>query len=348
MIKLLPDNCNTVYADLYQKVLLPVPVLGTIVSKKIKGTDYLYEQVFKNGIRQQNYIGKDCPELRKSFILNKEKSNVIIKEKKRLVAMLCAAGANFEKGRPSKILKTLETTGIFKIGAVLVGSFAYSCYGNMLGFENNFGLARTTDMDFAVERKIEISEFDLPEILKLNLPEFEKGKDFSPFLKSFDFISEDGFSIKFLTLKNSTAEKSPLEISYLNINAQPLDYMDYLMESNVKAVVVAQDGILVNVPTPGRFALHKLAVSQLRPICLTVKSKKDISQAESILTVLLEDNPGEILLAFDGLKDRFELLKHVVEGAKKLTPEVFGKLNDLHDMTNIHVNWNEEIGGFTC
>jgi hypothetical protein len=70
----------------------------------------------------------------------------------------------------------------------------------------------------------------------------------------------------------------------------------------VPAVVLYGAGILVNVPDPARFALHKMLVSQLRPASQPEKKRKDLAQASSIIAYLLEENPGSLLLAFDAAR----------------------------------------------
>ena len=47
----------------------------------------------------------------------------------------------------------------------------------------------------------------------------------------------------------------------LNITLQPLPFMEYSLEKFEQAVVFGNEGsVLVNVPSPERYALHKLLV----------------------------------------------------------------------------------------
>ncbi len=48
-----------------------------------------------------------------------------------------------------------------------------------------------------------------------------------------------------------------------------------------------------------RYALHKLVISRRRPAALQTKAKKDILQAQQLLSVLLADRPGDVELAFE-------------------------------------------------
>ena len=84
----------------------------------------------------------------------------------------------------------------------------------------------------------------------------------------------------------------------------PLRFLDYLIEETQPAAVVGGSGILVNVPRPGRFALHKLLVAGRRTAATRAKARKDRVQAGALLRVLLEDVPGEITLAWKALSAR--------------------------------------------
>jgi len=67
-----------------------------------------------------------------------------------------------------------------------------------------------------------------------------------------------------------------------------------------------EHGIMINVPAPGRFAIHKCIVSQKRPAALAAKTLKDQSQAAQIFEVLLDSRPADITLAFEAAKSHGE------------------------------------------
>lgn len=70
-----------------------------------------------------------------------------------------------------------------------------------------------------------------------------------------------------------------------------LRYLDFLIYDEVNAVSLYGMGIPINVPSPERFAVHKLIVSRIRvdTSFSQAKSRKDIRQSEALLEVLLED-----------------------------------------------------------
>lgn len=53
-------------------------------------------------------------------------------------------------------------------------------------------------------------------------------------------------------------------------------------------------GVLVNVPSPARFAIHKLLVAQDRPAAFQPKARKDLVQAALLIDALDELRPGDV------------------------------------------------------
>lgn len=328
----LPDNCVTLYADLQQKVMDSIAVEpgGSFVSKSVKGMTYWYFQTQQvSGQRKQIFVGKETPELLariKAARLAKADAANILNERKRLVAMLSAGGATMEKGRPARIIDSMAKAGLFDGGGVLVGSFAFACYGNMLGVTFASSLSRTEDIDFSIQREIQIGmSRNIGEELQRVDPSLKLPRQIRPSAKPFEMIASDGFKVEFLTTRDDPADKTPVLIEQLSIHAQPLEYMDYLIENNQPAVLLYGAGVPVRVPDPARFALHKLAMSQLRPSGAKNKADKDLRQAEAIFGVLLEDNPGLLLLAADALNVRADLMCNIVRAGAALLPSQMKK-----------------------
>jgi hypothetical protein len=83
-----------------------------------------------------------------------------------------------------------------------------------------------------------------------------------------------------------------------------LRFLDYLIDSPVRAAVVDGGVVAVNVPDAARFALHKLMIAGERPAAMQPKREKDLSQAAQVLEVLYDDRPGDIVLAWEALAVR--------------------------------------------
>ncbi len=70
MIKRLPDNCLSLYADLLQKTIESQHAVlggGSFVSKSIKGAVYWYYQTKIGGETKQKYIGRESESLLKDI-----------------------------------------------------------------------------------------------------------------------------------------------------------------------------------------------------------------------------------------------------------------------------------------
>jgi len=326
-MRLLPDNTFALYADLLQKVQdsrLAALHGGSYVSKLVHGSRYWYYQTRTLAGQVQRYLGKESAELLAQIEAARQSQaalGAIMAERKRLVAMLILGGATPEKGRAAKILEKMADAGVFSAGGVLIGSFGFACYGNMLGVSFDDTLRRTEDMDFGFERELQIGiQRDLKSDLAQTDESLATPRQINPWVMPNDMVTPDGFKIEFLTTKSGPHDKAPVPIERFNIHAQPLDFMDYLIEDAQDAVVLSGAGIPVAVPNPARFALHKLAISQRRPVGSQAKVKKDLAQAGKLIEVLATENPGALILAHDAILRRPDHFgKVVASGALRLS-----------------------------
>ena len=117
---------------------------------------------------------------------------------------------------------------------------------------------------------------------------------------SFRVLGAD-IEVEILTPMVGKERRRPIEIPVLGVAASPLRFLDYLIEETQPAAVLGGAGVLVNVPRPGRFALHKLIVAARRGTSGIPKAPKDRAQASALLRVLLTELPGEITLAWKAL-----------------------------------------------
>ena len=103
--------------------------------------------------------------------------------------------------------------------------------------------------------------------------------------------------VEFLTPAFGTEEIR--ELPALGVSAQGLHYLNYLIAEPIRAVALYRSGILVQIPRPEAFAIHKLIVADRRragPDAL--KSVKDRAQAEFLIAVLARDRPDELAEAY--------------------------------------------------
>jgi hypothetical protein len=313
----LPLQIQTAYAELLEQltVLEAQRAIGhaggAFVRKTIKAKKYYYYQYVLPSGTVQRYVGPCTPALDRVVARFEEGRTAAALEKgktERLVAQLRAGGALTVDGASARVLAALADAGVFRLGAVLVGTNAYVVLGNVLGVRWPSGGLRTDDIDVASERSLAIAIPELKADVPKTLESLEMGflpvPGFSPRSVSTSFkVRGRALRVDLLTPQKRGSTK-PVPIPRFGAAAQPLPDLDYLIEESQPAAVVGGSGILVEVPAPSRFALHKLLVSRLRPASGHAKGAKDLFQAAQLIEVLAADRPGDLCGAWEALGKR--------------------------------------------
>ena len=130
-------------------------------------------------------------------------------------------------------------------------------------------------------------------------------------------------SVELLTPMRGRETAKPVEIPGLTSFAEPVRFLDYLLEDIQPAVLLFKHGIFINVPAPARFAFHKLVVSQRRRAGQTEKIRRDLSQAEQLFEVLAEGRPGDLILAHEAAEMiGGKFVEQLSAGMAMIDPEV--------------------------
>ncbi len=82
------------------------------------------------------------------------------------------------------------------------------------------------------------------------------------------------------------------------ISAVPLRFPDFLIHEPVRSVLLHGAGIPVTVPAPERYTIHKLILIDRRDASSPAKAGKDIAQAGNLISVLVEQLPGDLIEAW--------------------------------------------------
>jgi hypothetical protein len=340
----LPESVQTLYAELLEQAIhaqaeaaVSGAPPGSFVSKTIKGGTYWYLQRMEGDRKRQVYLGKESPSLlawMEEVRHARAQSAADEAQRARLSSMLIAGGAATESAAMAKVLQLLAESGVFRMGGVLVGTQAFMAYGNMLGVRFDQQTLRTQDVDLAQDRTIGIalSEETAPVNVEQTLT--GSGLGFFPVPALDPRQPSTSFKIRgremrvdFLTPLFGPESTAPVFLPSLGVSAHPLRFLDYLIERPAQAVLVTGAGILVNLPDPARFAFHKLWISQRRPVSEQTKAAKDLRQAGDLLEVLLEDRPGDVLLAWEVLSRHAGQRKAVVAAMTRLAPDLQGRLS---------------------
>lgn len=313
MIASLPAATQTLYAELLERLLAESArrsvgkAPGTFTTKMVSGEAYVYFQYSEPGGKyRQLYLGKKGPALERMIERFKRERVDAAKERgelERLSAQVQAGGGWAMGPRPARVLKAFADAGVFDAGAVLVGTHAFGVLGNLLGARWTGAHLRTADVDVAAVSLVASPERESADAEKA-LERLEMGfipvPGLDPRHPSTSFkVRGESLRVDFLA---PGKEGRPVRLPSLSTSAQPLPYMDYLIENPEKSAVLDAGGFLVLVPSPARFALHKVIVSTERPASQETKAVKDLAQAAQLLEHLAESRPGDLRLAAQALK----------------------------------------------
>lgn len=312
-IKYLPNSLSLQYSELMQNCVQPISD-GSNLSfkyKEVNNRRYWYLYISIGSTRREHYLGVETAELLDRIDEEKTlwESNSDDRElRQRLVGMLVGGGMMALGRDEGKVISLLERNGVFLAGAVLVGTTAFRAYANMLGVSWASG-SGTHDVDVAADNHYSLALPRPRSQINLSQTILDSGMGFFevPALNrkhpatSFKIRGRD-FIVDVLAPMRGRETARPVHLTNFSTYASPLRDLEYLLQDIQPAVLLYEHGIMINVPAPGRFAIHKCVISQKRPAALAAKSSKDLSQAEQLLQVLLENRPLDIALAYQAAK----------------------------------------------
>jgi hypothetical protein len=302
-----PLVMQTVYAELMERCAAHAfnssfPEGGSFTSKTIKNRRYWYFQLPSDAGRTQRYVGVETPELL-DRIAGHRQAKDDEKERRSLVSILIRS---FGLPRPlseiGAIVEALARAGVFRLAGVLVGTVAYQTYSGMLGVKLPMAAIQTGDVDIAQFTHISVALEDrtppVLDVLKEVDPTFRAVQGIGRKQGETSYIAKGGIRVDFLTPNDGPETDEPQSLPALQTDAQPLRFLSFLIREPQHAIVMHGAGIQVLVPSPERFAVHKLIVSRRRPEG-AAKRDKDLLQAEALLGVLTEKRPYELKMAWD-------------------------------------------------
>lgn len=305
----LPLTAQTAYAQLQDVVLAEhvsrsvAQLHGNFASKSVKGRDYWYF-VFRDGSRlRQIYVGPDEPRVR---ALVEKKQEADPDRVSTLARAYVAQGATTLLAKHLRVIVRLTDFGFFRAGGVLVGTHAFAAFANLLGVKWTGG-DRTMDVDLGVPgRNVSIALPDAPQInLHDALSTFEAG--FIPTQTfaggagpTYSLRGEPDLQVDFLTTLHRGGDE-PRQIEALAVTAQPLKFLDYLLEAPTQGVLLDRAGrcTVANLPEPARYAVHKLIVYAERPTRQRTKARKDLEQAAALFQWHAAHDTSKLLQAWN-------------------------------------------------
>jgi hypothetical protein len=179
----------------------------------------------------------------------------------------------------------------------------FRCYEGELGIRIGFDQSATTDdIDIASFERLSLALADtvdppLADVFsKLQfdpLPAIERGKTWRWRHAHRQTL------VEFLTPSFEEDEKIH-DLAALGVSAQSLHFLNYLIADPIRVPFLYRSGVLVQIPRPERYAVHKLIVADRRqggPDAL--KAHKDRAQAAFLIEALAETRPQDIAEAYN-------------------------------------------------
>jgi hypothetical protein len=329
----LPLQTQTVFAELSERALAREAarsvhqLAGSFAKKRVAGHEYWYFKASSPGAGQREYyLGSETPALRRVIDAHREGRATDANEEDelaRLCAMLRAGGANRVDATAARVLKALGDGGLFRLGGVLVGTYAFVVLGNVLGVRW-LRAAMTQDIDIAAHSALSIAvptlAADAPSLLGGLQMGFLPVPGLDPRSASTSFkVRGRELRVDFLTPARGSRRTRTISIPRLNVSATPLEMLDFLIDDAIHTVAVNGGAVAVTVPDAARYALHKLAVADRRPLASQAKATKDRQQAQDLLEWLERERPGDIARALRAARSKYPAtLARIRKAAQRL------------------------------
>ncbi len=273
---------------------------------------------------RQLYVGPDTDEVR---ALVQRAAAAQPKERLRPLARSAnALGCIPTQRKHLGVILRLNEYGFFRAGGVLIGTHAFLSYANQLGVRWA-GAEQTSDVDSAhAGRNISIA---LPSTIQAKphsaLTDMEEG--FLPLVQyrgtagaSYRHRDEPEFQIDFLTPKTGDSDE-PIMIDRLDVALQPLRFMEFSLQDVQQATLFDPAGraVVVTLPAPERYAIHKLLIIGERTGAFKAKVTKDLAQAALLIEFFRDTDPEAVHEAWTDAVNRGPgWKKRAIEGRRAL------------------------------
>lgn len=202
------------------------------------------------------------------------------------------------------LLLAMSKVGTFRLGGALIGTNAFRLMEGELGVTLPLGsVANTGDVDITQFERLSVV---LEDTVQPSLAETFSALKFDPGL-GLDRDSvwrwrqggQTGMMIEFLT-PSVDAEEGIRDLPALGVKAQALHHLNYLIADPIHAVALYRDGVLVQIPRPEKFTIHKLIVAdRRRDGHASFKAEKDRKKAAFIIAMMAEDRPSDLWAAYE-------------------------------------------------
>lgn len=308
-VKPIDHSYQVLYSELAQRALdasftSDFSVDGRFVTQENNGRRYWYFDTAKDGGgKSRRYVGPaDDPDITARVEAFKD-LKADVRARRKLVSTLIRE-AYLPRPEPlvGDIIQALAEGGFFRLRGVLIGTAAYPVYSAVLGTRLPNTAMQTGDLDvaqfYSVSAAVEDSMPPVLDLLREVSPTFREIPHQLDGRHVASYVDRSGFRVEFLTPNTGSddyASVPALMPALGGASAQPLRFLDFLIHDPVRAVLLHGPGVPILVPTPARYAVHKLIVAPRRREDRdgTAKSAKDLMQAVTLMEAMVQLRRGD-------------------------------------------------------
>ena len=307
MIRRQSAIAHAAYADLLASLKdeAVADLRGTPTRVERNGKIYWYDSFRVGSDVRKAYIGEDSEDIRARLARHADlaaRRAEAQAARARTIRILRAEGFLGVDGATGALLNAFAQAGVFRLGGTIVGTQAFRLYEGELGLRYAFDqAAQTQDIDIASFERLSLALDD------------EASPPLQSILKDFAFEAvpqlrragawrwrqtRGDLLVEFLT-PSFDEEEGVRPLTALKVEAQALHHLNFLIADPIAAAVPYRRGVLVQIPRPERFAIHKLIIADRRkdgPNSL--KAVKDRAQAAFLIEALAEDRPDDLAEAY--------------------------------------------------
>ncbi len=330
-----PLTLQTLYQDLLQAHLdrPPAAVVGAPHLRDVGGRAFWYATVRgPGGAHTQKFLGPDTEEMRRRIEAWREvraDAKLFRASAAEKVAALRGARLPALDMTTGKVLRALADAGTFRLGGVVVGTHAFRLYDLELGARiSAAATAVTADIDIAAFEKLSVAVEDHAEP---ELPKVLVALGFAPAAglnakRPTRWRIRGGDAVVDFLSPSFTEDEGPRKLEALGLWAQGLHFLNFLLRDPIPAVALYREGVLVQIPAPERFAIHKLIVATRRKSADRAKATKDRRQAVALIGALAELRPVELASAYVEARETGPQWESALDASLTLEPEAKARL----------------------
>ena len=311
-------------------------IRGTPTRVTRNGRTYWYDSYRVGTDVLKTYIGEDSPAIAArlaSHAALRALADERRKHRARLIRILKAEGFVGVDAGTGSLLAAMAGAGVFRLGGTLVGTVAFKLYEGELGLRYRFDdLSQTNDIDIASFERLSLA---LDDTVSEPVENVLAGFKFAP-VPSLERHqtwrwrqTRDETFVEFLTPSfDETEGLKPL--AALGVHAQSLHFLNYILAEPIHVAVPYRNGVLVQLPRPERFAIHKLIIADRRqegPDGL--KAEKDRRQAKFLIDALAIDRPDDLREAAEDACGRGPAWRQRLDATLKRMPDVRMRLREI-------------------